>query len=162
MPNTDICPVCSMRVKFDTYVMEYHKMTFHFCSEQCQTNFSAHPSLYPKLLPDHPHDPILKHRTLHLATLVSSEQAATISAHLQSLMGMQHVAINDDKLQLEYDLLQVTEVQVEQALNEIGVKLGEGWVERLRRAWIHERETNELDNLAAPPRPCCNRAPPGT
>jgi len=161
-PNADICPVCGMAVASSAYVKEHDKMYFYFCSEQCQSNFSTRPNLYIKRLPGHPQPPQLKQRTLHLVEPLNAENSASITAHLQQLMGMQHIAINDNKLQLEYDLLQVTEVQIEQSLNEIGVQLGEGWVERLRRAWVHERENNELDNLSAPARPCCNRAPPGT
>ena len=161
-PNTDICPICGMVVVSGSYVKEYDKMYFYFCSEQCQDNFSMRPNLYIKRLPGHPLPRRLKQRTLHLAEPLGSENSALITAHLQKLMGIQHIVIDGYKLQLKYDLLQVTEVQIEQSLSEIGVQLGEDWFDRLRRAWVHELENNELDNLSTPSRPCCNRAPPGT
>jgi len=160
--NADICPVCGMAVSSSLYTKKHNKMYFYFCSEQCQTNFSIRPNLYMKRQPGHPQSPRIKQRTLHLAESLNSEHAALITEHLQQLMGIRHVAVNGNNLQLEYDLLQVNEVKIEQSLSKIGVKLGEGWVDRLRRAWVHELENNELDNLAAPTHPCCNRAPPGT
>jgi len=47
-------------------------------------------------------------------------------------------------------VLQVTESQIEKALGDIGLQPGGSWLEHLRRAWVHNSEEIELDNLAAP------------
>ncbi len=76
-------------------------------------------------------------------------------------MGVQEVTAEKRRVSVTYDLLQVTEAQIEKALTEVGARLGGGWLERLRRGWVHDSEETELDNLAAPPAPQRNRPPPG-
>lgn len=46
-----------------------------------------------------------------------------------------------------YDLLQATAEQIEEKLAEIGIQLGEGLAERLRRAFVHYEEECEVGNL---------------
>jgi hypothetical protein len=48
---------------------------------------------------------------------------------------------------LTYDLIQVTADQLEAKMVEVGAKLGAGWVERLRRGFVHYMEECELGNL---------------
>jgi len=56
---------------------------------------------------------------------------------LSEMMGVKVVAVEGKKLQITYDLLQTTEIQIEKTLDEIGVQLGDGWLERLRRGWVN-------------------------
>jgi hypothetical protein len=48
---------------------------------------------------------------------------------------------------ITYDLLQATADQLEAKMGEVGVKLGEGWAERLRRGFVHYMEECEVGNL---------------
>jgi len=75
-------------------------------------------------------------------------------------MGAKEVQVNGRSLLVSYDLLQLTSAQVENALRATAIILDDGWWQRVRRAWIRDTERNELNNLAARPAACCNRAPP--
>ncbi len=157
--NPDICHVCGMKADPDVGSAEYHKMFFWFCSEQCRETFLKNPELYaPRLPSDQPE--IIKKRTLHLAEPPPEEVRTLLTSYLKELMGVKAVSIEDDRLHITYDLLQVTEAQIEEALTEVGLKLDESWRERLRRSWIHDTEEIELENLSAKPH-CCNQPPTG-
>jgi len=159
--HSDTCPVCGMKTEVDVQSVEHHKMYFHFCSEQCRETFVAHPSLYMIKAAGKEQSEIFKRRTMHLAEPLGKGGAELLSPYLTKLMGVKEVVIEGDKVRITYDLLQITEIQIEKVLAEVGVKLGGDWLERLRRGWVHDCEDNELDNLAAPPEPLPNRAPPG-
>lgn len=157
--QVDHCPVCDMKASDVRYTAEYQKMYFHFCSEQCQESFNAHPRLYTGA-PHRVREERVRQRILRLAEPVDDEVAALLVSYLNEMMGVRKVAVDGDKLSISYDLLQVTVAQVERKLNETGVRLGDGWLLRLRRAWIRSSEETELNNLAAVPGACCNRPPP--
>jgi len=157
---TTCCPVCGMQVDSVKYKMQYHKMLFHFCSEQCRETFTAKPQLYVGMAVEK-RTPVLKRRKLHLARSCSPEAKKKIEARLLELMGVTEVNIQDDHLEICYDLFQVALSQIEQVLNELNVDLDSSWWQRLRRAWIRNAEENELDNLSRRPGACCNRPPPG-
>jgi len=149
-----------MKVIDSHYRVEYQKMYFHFCSEQCRENFNAHPRLY-SVASHRKREERLKQRVLHLAEPMDDEVAALLVSYLKEMMGLREIVVDGDKLSISYDLLQVSAVQVERRLNEAGVQLGDGWLLRLRRAWIYSSEETELSNLAAGAGACCNRPPPG-
>jgi len=160
MMNTQIdrCPVCGMQADHTLPVVQYQKMYFHFCSEQCRESFNAHPRLYTgRSL----RDERLRDRVLHLAESVDEKVATLLVSYLKEMMGVREVSITGDRLNIRYDLLQVNAAQVERKLNEAGVRLGDGWLLRLRRAWLYNSEETELANLASSPSACCNRPPPG-
>ncbi|NQY26291.1 MAG: YHS domain-containing protein [Piscirickettsiaceae bacterium] len=149
MTLSDICHVCGMKPDSSIPSLEYHKMYFHFCSQQCRDTFNAHPSLYSvKIEKQQKH--ILKRRIMTLATPLDQDSNELLKTNLTEMMGIKDVSIEDNKVSISYDLLQVTRQQIENRLAEIGIKLGNDWMERLRRAWVHDSEENELDNLAAP------------
>ena len=157
----DLCPVCGMATVPEVPTVEHHKMYFHFCSEQCRETFIAHPNLYSTKVGKE-RDEILKRRTMRLTEPLDKEVAELLVPYLTEMMGVREVTVEGEKVHITYDLLQVTEIKIEKALVEVGLQLGGGWLERLGRSWVHDSEEIELDNLAAPPTPCCNRAPPGT
>jgi len=138
-----------MKAKVDVPSLEYHKMYLHFCSEQCRETFIAHPSLY-SVLPQKQRKEILKCRTMSLAKALTKKNAQFLINSLTDMMGVKDVIVDGDKLQINYDLLQTTRKQVENRLLEVGVTLGNNWVEHFRSAWVHNSEENELANLAAP------------
>src|SRR5574338_25934 len=67
-----------------------------------------------------------------------------------------NAAADGDTLEVSYDLLQATAEQIEARLVEAGVGLGQGWAERLRRAFVHYEEECETGNLAAPGETHCH------
>ena len=75
-------------------------------------------------------------------------------------MGMKELEFKQKATTVTYDLMQLTEAQIEAALSEAGVVLGQAWMECLKRAWVDHIEQNELDNLASGSAACCNRARP--
>jgi len=160
VPSNDTCPVCGMVAVPEVPTIEHHKMYFHFCSEQCRKTFVVHPSLYSaKVGKDR--SEVLKRRTMILTESLDHEVTELLVPYLSEMMGVKEVVVEDDRAYITYDLLQVTEMQIEKALIAVGVQLGGGWVGCLCRAWVHDSEEIELDNLAAPPALPPNRAPPG-
>lgn len=143
--------VCGMQVSYGDNQLMYRGMAFSFCSKQCRERFEANPRLYIGLpgqkAPKQEGLSVIKQRRLHLAQPLSSDQAKTLSDALQSMMGIQSISAEGDKVVIAYDLLEVTEEQIEKKLAEIGVQLGEGLAERLRRAFVHYEEECELGNL---------------
>lgn len=67
------------------------------------------------------------------------------------MMGVTAVAVDGNDVSITYDLLQATAGQIEAKMAETGLRMGEAWPERLRRAFVHYLEESEVDNLAAPP-----------
>ncbi len=161
IPLSDSCPVCGMKTAAEVPSVEHYKMYFHFCSEQCRETFIAHPSLYSTKIGKERRE-ILKRRTMRLAEPLESEVTELLIPYLMEMMGVTEVVVEGDKVDITYDLLQVTESQIEKALAEVGIKLGGGWLERLRRGWADNSEEIELDNLAAPPAPRYQRTSPKT
>lgn len=154
----DICPVCGMESVAEIASVEHNKIYFRFCSEQCRETFVAHPRLYSAKTGKQRNTHV-KRRTMHMAEPVETEISELLNSYLEEMMGVKEVVIKGEKIEIVYDLFQVTESQIEKALAEVGIQFGGGWLERLRRAWVHEREETELDNLASLPAPCCNSAP---
>jgi YHS domain-containing protein len=162
MPKTRaVCTVCATVVGVDELVTEYHKVYYHLCSDQCKETFIAHPRLYTGK-PGADRRVKMKCRMLKMGKPMSADEKTLTSDHLHHLVGIKKVDIKGSHLYVTYDLLQITEMQIEQALQEAGAKLGGNWLHKLNRAWIHYSEETELDNLAAPSTPCCNHPPPGS
>jgi len=159
MPK-DKCPVCDMETGTGQYALEYRKMFFHFCTEQCRETFLAHPGLYSGNRVRE-YGEIIKNRTLYLAKSLDVDTQQAASEYLQGLMGIKDIQAVGRKFTLRYDLLQLTLAQVEKALSQVNVQLDNGWWQRLRRNWVRNIEANELENLAINPSACCNRPPPG-
>ncbi len=158
---SDICSVCGMTAEAEIPSVKHQKMYFYFCSGQCRETFVAHPGLYSANVRKGQNE-ILKRRTIRLDEPLESEVTDLLTPYLMEMMGVKEVTVEGDKIEITYDLLQVTESQIEKMLVEVGLQLGGSWLERLRRGWVDNSEEIELDNLAAPAAPCCNRPPPGT
>lgn len=143
--------VCGMQVESGKHQLEYLGVPYSFCSRQCQERFQANPHLYVGMpgqkAPKQKGLSVIKQRRLSLAQPLSSRQARALSDALQAMMGIQTVSVEGDSVVITYDLLQATVEQVEEELAEIGVQLGEGWAERLRRAFVHYEEECEVGSL---------------
>lgn len=159
--KVDKCPVCDMKVKYAEFTCQYHKMYFHFCSKQCLDNFNEWPSLYLKASIKNSGE-IIKNRIISLEQPLDLETIDLVKSVLMGLMGVTSVRINISNIHVTYDLKQVQEILIEDALSELDLAIKNNWFERLRRHLIQQHEENELDNLASASRPCCNKAPPRT
>ena len=64
------------------------------------------------------------------------------------MMGVKAIESHDDNtVTITYDLLQATADQIEAKMGEVGVGLGEGWAEQLRRSFVHYLEECEVGSL---------------
>jgi len=158
--NPDKCPVCDMTVKFSEFTCQYHKMYFYFCSKQCLDNFNDRPGLYIRASIKNAGE-LIKNRVIPLAEPLSVERIELVKSVLLKMMGVNKVIINIKNIHVIYDLKQVKEIQIEDALSEIEIEIKNNLFESLRRRHIQQCEENELDNLASSPRSCCNKTPPG-
>lgn len=144
-------PVCLMQVDPEQYAVEYLGMHFAFCSQQCRERFLANPHAYigspGEKAPKQEGREVIKRRRLRLAEPLSETAAHQVTEHLMGMMGVNSVQAQGRELRITYDLLQATAAQIEAALVQAGVHLGEGWGERLRRAFVHYLEETEVENL---------------
>ncbi|MEO8332547.1 MAG: YHS domain-containing protein [Gallionella sp.] len=143
--------VCGMPVDADKNQLTYLGVSYSFCSKQCQERFLANPHLYIGMpgqkAPKQEGLSVIKQRRLRLAQPLTHSQAKMLSDALQAMMGIQSVSVEGDCVEITYDLLQATAEQIEEKLAEIGVQLGEGLAERLRRAFVHYEEECEAGNM---------------
>ena len=155
--------VCGMEVDSNDNQIMYRGGSYAFCSKQCQERFQANPHLYVCIpgqkAPKQQGLSVIKQRRLRFAQSLSSSQAKILIDALQAMMGIQAVSVEGDSVVIIYDLLQATEVQVEEKLTEIGVQLGNGLAERLRRAFVHYEEECEVGNLEVHKSSCCSGKP---
>jgi len=148
-------PVCGMMVDSHQNVIEYLKMHFAFCSLQCKERFLANPHLYigfpGRKAPKQEGLEEIKCRRIHLSQALSPAGIALISGELNAMMGIKAVRVSATEIEIRYDLLQASLQQIEDRLVQIGIQLGGGWAERLRRALIHESEELQIDSLEVSP-----------
>lgn len=151
MKTSAIDPVCGMEVKPRQNETIYLDIHYAFCSQQCRDRFLANPHLYigqpGEKAPKQRGAEVIKKRTLRLAAPLPPQGAETLAEALQAMMGVKRVTVDDLKVEVTYDLLQATAKQIEERIAEIGVQLGEGWAESLRRAFVHYEEECEIGNL---------------
>lgn len=146
-----IDPVCRMSVNPQQNAIVYQQMHFAFCSEQCKQRFLANPHLYVGY-PGHKAAvqegrKVRKHRKLKLDTSLPEEKAVQLIEQVQTMMGIISIKAEADRIDIVYDLLQVTAAQVEDEIGKAGVALGEGWSARLRRAFVDFLEETEIESI---------------
>jgi YHS domain-containing protein len=141
-------PVCQMLVSPDQNAIHYEGMDFAFCSLQCRERFLANPHLYIGVpgepAPKQAGQEVIKRRHLRLDQPLSESAAQHIREQLRAMMGVYAVEIAGDELTITYDLLQATAEQIEATLQQAGARLGGGWGEKLRRAFVHYMEETEV------------------
>lgn len=145
-------PVCGMDVVPAQLETIYEGIHYAFCSEQCRQRFVANPHLYigvpGEKAPKQKGVVLFKRRRFQLDTPLAAHDAVVLDEALGAMMGVKAIVIQDDNIvTITYDLLQATADQLEAKMGEVGVKLGEGWAERLRRGFVHYMEECEVENL---------------
>lgn len=147
--------VCGMQVESGKQQLVYRGVAYSFCSSQCRERFEVNPHLYVGLpgtkAPKQEGRSVIKQRSLRLAQPLSPGQETVLRNELQSMMGIQSVSFEGDRMVIAYDLLQATAEQIEEKLGEIGIRLGEGLAERLCRAFVHYEEECTIGNLEVHP-----------
>ncbi|MDP1925275.1 MAG: YHS domain-containing protein [Thiobacillus sp.] len=145
-------PVCGMDVAPAQLETIYEGIHYAFCSEQCRQRFVANPRLYigvpGEKAPKQKGVELFKRRRFQLDTPLAAHDAVVLAEALGAMMGVKAIVIQDDNIvSITYDLIQTTADQLEAKMGEVGVKLGEGWAERLRRGFVHHMEECEVENL---------------
>jgi len=78
---------------------------------------------------------------------MTDAEARTVRRGLNQMMGVKRVEVTGDRVTMVYDLLEVTEQQLVDQLAHLGARIGDGWADRLRHAFVHYQEDTELSNL---------------
>ena len=76
---------------------------------------------------------------------------------LKGIKGVRKVNVDSGKCEIlvEYDLIKVTQKDIEKSIVGMDFLLDNGLWQRFRRGWVHFTEENERDNLASKPTSCC-------
>jgi len=147
--------VCDMEVDSDEISLDYQGSHYVFCSEQCLERFRLNPHLYigypGSEAPKHAGVVVLKKRRLKLAEPFPQEVSSQFIEYIEAMMGVQHIEINGNCIDITYDLIQVTELQIEEKITEAGIVLGDDLTEKIRRAFVHFMEETEVESLEARP-----------
>jgi len=147
-------PVCGMMVDPHELKVEYLQMHFAFCSEQCRERFLANPGLYVgrpgEKSPKQEGREVIRRRRIHFTVPLPKGQEQVLNDKLLAMMGIKKVIISGDRLEITYDLLQATAGQIEAEIIKFGAGLGEGWTDRMRRAFVHFEEETVIESLEVP------------
>lgn len=154
-------PVCQMEVPATSFATEYEGSHYAFCSAQCKERFLANPRLYVgfpgRKAPAQEGKQVIKCRRLLLSEPLDAIQAEQVKQALLEMMGMHVVCIDGDKIEITYDLIQVTAEQIVDKLGLIGTHLGSGWMDRLKLAFINNLEEIEINSLEVEKKKkCCH------
>jgi len=149
--STHQCPVCHMHVEYATLSHAYAGMQFVFCSQQCKDRFIANPHLYigkpGSPSPKQQGRQVIKRRVLTLEQALPEDVKQNVTDALNAMMGIRKITIENDRIEISYDLLEATIQQIETTLETAGNRLSTGWGEILKRAFIHYLEETEIDSL---------------
>lgn len=153
--------VCHMQVPATSFATEFAGSHYAFCSAQCKERFLANPRLYigfpGRKAPAQEGKQVIKCRRLLLSAPLDSIQAEQVKKALLEMMGILEICIEGDKLEIKYDLIQVTAEQIADKLGLIGTDLGGGWLDRLKLAFINNLEEIEIKSLEVEmKKKCCS------
>ena len=142
--------VCHMQVSSTSFATEYAGSHYAFCSAQCKERFLANPHLYigfpGRKAPAQEGVKVIKRHRLLLSATLDAIQAEQVKQALLAMMGVHDVSIEGDKIEIQYDLIQVTTGQIADKLALIGADLGGSWVDRLKLAFINNLEEIEINS----------------
>ncbi len=151
MNHTGQDPVCHMYVLDASFAATHAGNHYVFCSAQCLERFLDTPHLYVgfpgRPAPGEEGKEVIKQRRLMLSAPLDAMQAEKVKGRLLEMMGMHEVRVDGDRMDIRYDLMQVTAGQIAEKLTATGAELGDGWVDRLRLAFINNLEDIEISSL---------------
>ena len=141
-----------MQVPAGQMSLEYQGIHLAFCSEQCRERFEENPHLYlgtpGNKAVKQTGKKLIKRRCYLLDQPLSTSQAKLLTEKLSRMMGVRYLAIEKTKVEIQYDLLEVTAAQIERTIIEAGGGMGGGLVKRIRRALVHYTEACQTTNMA--------------
>lgn len=144
-------PVCQTQVRTRLYATEYGDHHYAFCSPQCLERFLAHPHLYigypGRDAPAQEGKQVIKRRHILLSQPLDPAQSEQVRRALLEMKGVLEVVIEGGKVEIQYDLIRVTAEQIADKLALIGASLGDGWMDRLKLAFISNLEEIESNSL---------------
>lgn len=144
-------PVCHMEVPETSFATKYAGIHFAFCSAQCKERFLLNPHLYVGFpghkAPAKQGKVVSKSRRFALSSPLDTIQAEQVKHALHEMMGIHKVYIEGNRVEIQYDLIQVTAEQIADKLGVVGTGLGGGWKDRLKLAFINYLEETEIDSL---------------
>ncbi len=153
-------PVCHMDVPAASFSAEYAGIGYVFCSAQCKERFQENPKLYVgvpgRKAPAQQGERVIKKRSLVLSDPLNEVQIEQVKNALLAMMGVEEVCIASDRMEVQYDLIQVTAEQLANKLALIGAELDNGWVDRLKLGFINYQEECEIGNLEIRRDPSCH------
>ena len=148
--------VCGMNVNSDDLSLDYQGIHYAFCSSQCLERFQSSPHLYigypGSEAPKHAGVEVLKKRRLKLAEPLPQGLDNQFIEYLAAMMGIHNIVIDGNSIDITYDLLQVTESQIEKNITDADIVLGDDMMEKIRRAFVDFTEEIEVESLEARPR----------
>jgi len=166
-------PVCGMMVGEWEHQVVHRGVGYAFCSQQCRERFSSGPGLYVgrrrSLAPKQKGMEVIKRRRMALGVPLTQARFVELKGALLSMMGVMAVrsvermvdvggdlqgaesatrtTICIEAVEITYDLLQATALQVERKFVELNATLSSAWGEKPLRDFIHYLEQCELDDL---------------
>ena len=154
-------PVCHMEVPPASFATEYAGGHYAFCSAQCKERFLANPRVYlgfpGQKAPAQVGKQVIKRRRLLLSEPLDAAQAEQVKQVLLEMMGIHGIRIDENKIEIQYDLIQATAEQIADKLALAGASIGGGWVERLKLAFINNMEEIEISSLEVENKKCCQK-----
>ena len=98
-----------------------------------------------------------KHQKIRFQEGPNGKNMVELADELKMIRGINQVRLDfkENNVSVEYDLLKVSEEDIEKKMAEMGFVLNSGLWQRFKRGWIHYAEENERDNLRAKPHSCC-------
>ncbi len=99
----------------------------------------------------------IKHNSIRLQDCPVDRRPEELEGELRKITGVKQVKVNlgNRSISIEYDLLKVTQEDIEKRIMDLGLVLDMGLWQRFKRGWIHFTEENERDNLTAKAHSCC-------
>lgn len=160
LPAISRDPVCGVEVGLADALLStsFHGLDYHFCSEECRRRFIHSPALYagPNVAVNRHLMP--KKRRLKFLP-VEAENLKKTCEMLHQMKGVMQVSMGEGYVLLEYDLQQVSLVQIEDLLQATGLRLKNG-LHGIQRSLWRFTEQNERDNAADTRNgACCSRPP---
>lgn len=100
-------------------------------------------------------------RKITIPSLDAASDVAGITASLESLDGVRHVAVELDKKRMNvvYDASQVDYRAIVSLLSESGYSPLDSWWSNLRARIYQFTDSNARENANTPSPPCCNKPP---
>lgn len=98
-----------------------------------------------------------KHHEIRFQERPDGKTMIELADELKEVKGISQVNMDfkENNVSVEYDLLKVSQHDIEKRMMEAGFVLDNGLWQKIKRGWTHFTEENERDNLTTRPSSCC-------